>query len=156
MTTPDRGAGQPAGQPASEPGREVIIGAPATFVDRMRPDGVIVRWESRHHRKHQKPAVGSTWWAPKARGWWIAILFAIGSLLFAIGSVPGYASAAGAVGDTVTYFVGSLFFTTASFLSYREAVDAAPGTLNPAHRRFFVYQPRRRCRRRSTRPGWPA
>ncbi|MFY9670588.1 MAG: hypothetical protein WAK44_21775, partial [Trebonia sp.] len=124
-------------------GRDVVIEAPVTFVDRVRSDGVIVRWESRHHRKHQKPAVGSTWWAPKARGWWIAILFAIGSLLFAIGSVPGYASAAGAVGDTVTYFVGSLFFTTASFLSYREAVDAAPGALNPAHRRFFVYQPRR-------------
>jgi len=124
-------------------GRDVVIEAPATFVDRVRSDGVIVRWESRHHRKHQKPAVGSTWWAPKARGWWIAILFAIGSLLFAIGSVPGYASAAGAVGDTVTYFVGSLFFTTASFLSYREAVDAAPGALNLAHRRFFVYQPGR-------------
>ena len=124
-------------------GRDAVIEAPATFVDRVRQDGVIVRWESRHHRKHQQPAVGSTWWAPKARGWWIAILFAIGSLLFAIGSVPGYASAAGTVGDTVTYFVGSLFFTTASFLSYREAVDAAPATLNPAHRRFFVYQPRR-------------
>jgi hypothetical protein len=124
-------------------GRDVVIEAPATFVDRVRPDGVIVRWESRHHRKHQKPAAGSTWWAPKARGWWIAILFAIGSLLFAVGSVPGYASAAGAVGDTVTYFVGSLFFTTASFLSYREAVDAAPGELNRAHRRFFVYQPGR-------------
>lgn len=124
-------------------GRDVVIEAPVTFVDRVRSDGVIVRWESRHHRKHLKPAVGSTWWAPNARGWWIAILFAIGSLLFAIGSVPGYASAAGAVGDTVTYFVGSLFFTAASFLSYREAVDAAPGALNPAHRRFFVYQPRR-------------
>ena len=124
-------------------GRDVVIEAPATFVDRVRPDGVIVRWESRHHRKHQKPAVGSTWWAPRARGWWIAILFAIGSLLFAIGSVPGYASAVGAVGDTVTYFTGSLFFTAASFLSYREAVDAAPAALNPAHRRFFVYQPGR-------------
>ena len=124
-------------------GRDVVIEAPVTFVDRVRSDGVVVRWESRHHRKHLKPAVGSTWWAPNARGWWIAILFAIGSLLFAIGSVPGYASAAGAVGDTVTYFVGSLFFTAASFLSYREAVDAAPDTLNPAHRRFFVYQPRR-------------
>ena len=124
-------------------GSELSIGAPATFVDRVRPDGVIVRWESRHHRKHQKPAVGSTWWAPTARGWWIAILFAIGSLLFAIGSVPAYASAVGAGGDTVTYFIGSLFFTTASFLSYREAVDAAPAALNPAHRRFFVYQPGR-------------
>ena len=124
-------------------GDQLSMGAPATFVDRVRPDGVLVRWESRHHRKHQKTAVGSTWWAPRARGWWIAILFAIGSLLFALGSVPGYASAAGAVGDTVTYFIGSLFFTTASFLSYREAVDAAPAALNPAHRRFLVYQPGR-------------
>jgi len=131
MTTPKRA------------GHVVVTGAPATFVDRVRADGVVVRWESRHHRKHQKPATGSTWWAPGARGWWIAILFAIGSLLFAIGSVPAYASAAGAVGDTVTYFVGSLFFTVASFLSYREAVDAAPRELNPAHRRFFVFQRKR-------------
>jgi hypothetical protein len=131
MTTRNRGS------------RDVIIGAPATFVDRVRPDGTVVRWESRHHRKHQKAAVGSTWWAPQARGWWIAILFAIGSLLFAVGSVPGYASTVGASGDTVTYFIGSLFFTAASFLSYREAVSAGPGTLNPAHRRFFVYQPGR-------------
>ena len=28
------------------------IGA-VTFVDHMRPDGLVVRWESRHHRKHQ-------------------------------------------------------------------------------------------------------
>src|SRR5215475_14298561 len=124
-------------------GHMLSVGAPATFVDRVRPDGVIVRWESRHHRKHQKPAVGSTWWAPRARGWWIAILFAVGSLLFAVGSVPGYASTVGAVGDTVTYFVGSLFFTAASFLSYWEAVDASPQGLNTARRRFFVYQPGR-------------
>jgi len=114
-----------------------------TFVDHLRPDGVVVRWESRQHRKHQRPAAGSTWWAPWARGWWIAILFAVGSLLFALGAVPGYGGAVGALGDAVTYFVGSLFFTTASFLSYREAVDAAPGALNPTHRRFLVYQPRR-------------
>jgi hypothetical protein len=113
------------------------------FVDHVRPDGVIVRWESRRHRKHLKSASGSTWWAPRARGWWIAVLFAVGSLLFALGSIPAYASAVGVRWDTVTYFIGSLFFTTASFLSYREAVDAAPKALNPAHRRFFVYQPRR-------------
>jgi hypothetical protein len=71
------------------------------------------------------------------------VLFAIGSALFAIGSMPGYVSAVGARWDTATYFVGSLFFTSASFLSYREAIDAGPETLNPAHRRFFVCQPRR-------------
>jgi hypothetical protein len=114
-----------------------------TFVDHLRPDGVVVRWESRQHRKHQRPAAGPTWWAPQARGWWIAILFAVGSLLFAVGAVPGYGSAVGALGDAVTYFAGSLFFTAASFLSYREAVDAGPGALNPTHRRFLVYQPRR-------------
>jgi hypothetical protein len=126
-------------------GRDLSIGVPATFVDHARPDGVIVRWESRRHRKHLKggPAAGSTWWAPKARGWWLAVLFAAGSLLFALGAVPGYASAAGIHWDNLTFFVGSLFFTSAAFLTYREAVDAAPPAVNPAHRRFFVYQPGR-------------
>jgi hypothetical protein len=123
--------------------REGGFGSALTFVDHMRPDGRIVRWESRHHRKHLTSAAGSTWWAPRARGWWIAVLFAVGSLLFAVGSLPGYVSAAGPRWDTVTYFVGSLFFTSAAFLTYREAVDAAPAAQNPGHRRFFVYQPRR-------------
>jgi hypothetical protein len=129
----------------SSGGRDLSVGVPATFVDHLRPDGVIVRWESRRHRKHLQdgPAAGSTWWAPRARGWWIAVLFAVGSLLFALGAVPGYASAVGARWDNVTFFIGSLFFTSAAFLTYREAVDAAPPAVNPAHRRFFVYQPGR-------------
>jgi hypothetical protein len=118
----------------------------ATFVDHRRRDGLVVRWESRHHRKHLLAASGggSTWWAPRSRGWWIAVLFAVGSMLFAVGSVPAYVSAVGARWDSVTYFIGSLFFTSAAFLTYREAVDAAPSAQdNPGHRRFFVYQPRR-------------
>src|SRR5215813_8231984 len=116
------------------------IGA-ATFVDHRRPDGLVVRWESRHHRKHQDQdqdrAGGSTWWAPRARGWWIAVLFAVGSALFALGSLPGYLTAAGTRWDSVTFFIGSLFFTSAAFLTYREAVDAAPESQNPRHRRFL-------------------
>jgi len=119
------------------------VGAMATFVDHIHPDGRIVRWESRRHRKHRGPAVGSTWWAPTARGWWIAVLFAIGSELFAIGSIPGYTDAVGARWDTVTYFVGSLFFTSASYLCYREAVDAAPPAQNPHRRRVLTFQPGR-------------
>ena len=57
--------------------------------------------------------------------------------------MPGYVSAVGDRWDTVTYFIGSLFFTAASFLSYREAVDAAPEALNPAHRRLLAFQPGR-------------
>jgi hypothetical protein len=129
--------------PGRNGGRDLSIGAPATFADRVHPDGVIVRWESRRHRKHLKEPAGSTWWAPRARGWWIAVLFAIGSLLFALGAVPAYAAAAGAEWDNVTFFTGSLFFTSAAFLTYREAVDAAPSTQNRSRRRFFVYQPGR-------------
>jgi hypothetical protein len=125
-------------------GRDVGIGA-LTFVDHARPDGLVVRWESRRHRKHPEgaAAAGSTWWAPRARGWWIAVLFAVGSLLFVLGAVPAYASAAGARWDSLTFFAGSLFFTSAGFLTYREAVDAGPPAQNPAGRRFFVFQPRR-------------
>jgi hypothetical protein len=116
----------------------------ATFVDHLRPDGVVVRWESRRHRKHLEAAAhGSTWWAPRARGWWIGVLFAIGSALFVLGALPSYATAVGVRWDTVTFFAGSLFFTSAAFLTYREAVDAAPAGQHPARRRFFVFQPRR-------------
>ena len=90
------------------PGR---VGPFVTFVERVRPDGVVARWESRRHRKHppDTPTVGSTWWAPSARGWWIAALFAVGSLLFALGAAPGYASAVGARWDSLAFFAGSLF-----------------------------------------------
>ena len=121
------------------------VGPFVTYVERVRPDGVVARWDSRRHRKHPPgaPAAGSTWWAPRARGWWIAVLFAVGSLLFALGAVPGYASAVGARWDAVTFFIGSLFFTAAGFLTYREAVDAGPQPPGAARRRFFVFQPRR-------------
>jgi hypothetical protein len=127
-----------------------------TFVEHRRPDGVVARWDSRHARKHlgavagAGASAGSTWWAPRARGWWIAVLFAVGSLLFALGTVPAYAAAFGSRWDAATFFAGSLFFTSAGFLTYREAVDATPlapggrGTIPAARpRKFFVLQPRR-------------
>ena len=125
-------------------GREGSIGPLMTFVDHVRPDGAVARWGSRRHRKHLGgPARGSTWWAPGARGWWIAVLFAVGSLVFALGAVPAYASAVGTRWDALTFFIGSLFFTAAGFLTYREAVDAGPQLPGAARRRFFVVQPRR-------------
>ncbi|MBJ8348837.1 hypothetical protein [Antrihabitans sp. YC2-6] len=45
--------------------------------------------------------------------------FAIGAALFALGASPLYASAVGARLDNTTYFIGSLFFTTAGFIQLR-------------------------------------
>jgi len=48
----------------------------------------------------------------------MAVLFAIGSVLFALGAVPGFASAAGVRGESITFFVGSLFFGVSALASY--------------------------------------
>jgi hypothetical protein len=61
----------------------------------------------------------SVGWRRRARGvgrdanWWAAVLFMIGSFLFALGSFPLYSQRVdpGTVG--VTFFVGSIFFTSA-------------------------------------------
>jgi hypothetical protein len=42
-------------------------------------------------------------------------LFMIGSACFAAGTVPAYATAVGSTADAITFFVGSVFFTAASF-----------------------------------------
>ena len=55
----------------------------------------------------------------------IATLFIIGSALFALGSVPAYINAVGATVDSITYFVGSLFFTSASFCQLLQAQTPA-------------------------------
>lgn len=63
---------------------------------------------------------GSRWtWVTNR---WIGALFAVGSLCFAVGVVPGYLSAVGAVADAATFFVGSVFFTSAGALQYLQAV----------------------------------
>jgi hypothetical protein len=42
--------------------------------------------------------------------------FAVGSVFFAVGAVPAYADAVGAVMDAATFFTGSIFFTMAGFI----------------------------------------
>lgn len=55
----------------------------------------------------------------------VACLFIIGSTLFALGSVPAYVNAVGTTADSVTYFVGSIFFTAASFAQLMQAQTPA-------------------------------
>lgn len=51
----------------------------------------------------------------------IAGLFIVGSACFVLGSVPAYLNAVGGTVDGVTYFVGSIFFTSASFAQLVQA-----------------------------------
>ena len=99
------------------------------------PTAAACLWDSRWHRKHAgRVPGGSTWWAPSALGWWMGVLFAVGSICFALGSFPPYATAVGVTPDNITFFIGSIFFTTASFLQYSE-VASAPSTLATPQRR---------------------
>ena len=77
-----------------------------------------------------------------ARTWWIAGLFMIGSSLFGLGAVPYYSEAVGLRIGALTFFVGSLFFTSAAFLVYREAVDALPAPAGSRRYTFWVWAPR--------------
>src|SRR5262249_36142630 len=89
------------------------------------PDGTTVVWRSRPHRKRGRgPIQGSTVWAPHALAWWIGVLFMIGSACFVLGPLPGYLSWVGYRADAATFFIGSIFFTSAAFCQYVEAAVA--------------------------------
>ena len=103
-------------------------------------DGATRVWSSRYHRKHD--AEGSH--QVPARTWWIASLFAVGSSCFALGSLPAYFDAVSARTDAITFFVGSILFTSAAYLSYVE-VCGTSGSVAPEARRvlrLFSWKPR--------------
>jgi hypothetical protein len=55
----------------------------------------------------------------------IAWLFMVGSACFVVGSVPAYLDAVGDWFDGITYFVGSIFFTSASYCQLVQAQSPA-------------------------------
>jgi len=112
-------------------------------------DGSTVVTSSRDQRKRHSildSGRASTWWAPGAIGWWTGVLFAIGSICFALGAAPGYVKAVGAHADAVTFFVGSIFFTTAALCQYLEVANAArhpPGVRGAQRWRLLTWEPGR-------------
>lgn len=110
---------------------DLVVEGPRPFVTRVqyrRADGRLVQWEARARRK-----------AAGARGfgttWWTGLLFAIGSACFVAGPIPAYARAVGPHLDAITYFVGSLLFTSGAYLSYLQVV-------RQAGHRWFAWAPR--------------
>ena len=61
------------------------------------------------------------WWAPAKAAWWVGALFIIGSTCFALGSFPPYASWVGGTPTNITFFIGSLFFTSAAALQFQQS-----------------------------------
>ena len=124
------------------------IGPFVTKAELKSPEGKIIIWDSRYHRKHHSNleiTPGSTWWAPGSAGWWIGILFAIGSFLFALGSIPIYFNSVGTSLDAITFFTGSIFFTSAAYLQYLESVNA-PNRVSDSIKEklyFIKWQPNR-------------
>lgn len=121
------------------------------------PDGTEHRWESRRHRKRSparqrtpgdadRARPESVWWRPRRRNWWMAVLFAVGALCFAAGGIASQWAATPRPWIGVAFFVGSLFFTSAAYLQYSEAVNVERG-IGPrrhgVHWRPASWEPRR-------------
>jgi hypothetical protein len=91
-------------------------------------------------------------WAPQRLAWWIALLFAIGSALFAVGgfgatwpqSVPAPLREASLL--NWVFIVGALFFTAAAWLQWLEALNGdvaeAMAEGSPRKWRWLGWRPR--------------
>jgi hypothetical protein len=132
-----------------------------------KPDGSEVRWRSRAHRKghveRDDAPQGSAghdgddgasragsgegiWWRPRRRGWWMSVLFAVGSLCFTVAAIAAQWASSSRPAIGVTFFVGSLFFTSASYLQYSETVNVAREPLRRSGRQRWrpaSWEPRR-------------
>jgi hypothetical protein len=142
------------------------VGPFVTWTTEILADGGALLRTSRRHRKGLVPlviasadihprvavgAIGHEWshlWAPRRIGWWIAVLFMIGSALFAIGGAQGTWPKAPVVrwlDPSLTgwiFFAGSLFFTSAAYLQWLEALnnDVADSALSArAHPRRWRF-----------------
>jgi hypothetical protein len=83
-------------------------------------------------------------WHPTDISWRIAALFMVGSALFAVGSLPAYAARIDDTAVAATFFVGSLFFTSAGYSVFYELINR-PG-IEPAgdghpRRRYWSLRP---------------
>ena len=136
---------------------------------RRLPDGRHLVASSRRHRKglrpHRVPDAASAerpppvhaaafrhLWAPRRLAWWVAVLFAIGSALFTLGgfcatwpqSVPASLRDASVLNRV--FVVGAIFFTSAAWLQWLEALNGdvaeALGDDAPRSWRWFGWRPR--------------
>jgi hypothetical protein len=121
-----------------------------------RPDGTQTEWTSRRHRKRlgTRPVGGaavrrlaSGLGTASATSWAMGAGFAVGSLCFAAGSFPLYFERVEPSVVAWTFFVGSVFFTTAAYLQFHEVLHSPAGvelgSPRPSHLRSLLgWRPR--------------
>jgi hypothetical protein len=83
------------------------------------------RWRRKHESRlsQVRPGAEHVLWAPHRVSWWIALLFALGSLCFLVAPLPAFLDLVGPQAVAGTFFVGSLFFTSAAALQWLETIN---------------------------------
>ncbi|MBK6970058.1 MAG: YrhK family protein [Candidatus Microthrix sp.] len=107
-----------------------------------RADGRLVEWRARAHRKRLGLGLGRNAATtpdrvrhrPTASCWWMAGLFAGGSICFALGSLPPFFNGFSPSVVAATFFGGSVLFTSASSIQYDES-RATPASIGPGAQR---------------------
>ena len=69
------------------------------------------------------------------------MLFAIGSLCFFLGPLPGFVQLVGSAADGAVFFVGSVFFTAAALIQHlvSATADCAPSKIGHARFRALTF-----------------
>jgi hypothetical protein len=144
------GTTYPSTPPGWTPVESRSIGTFTTHVTYQRTDGVPVEWSSRSHRKHAsllsrvRRRGERVHRAARHASWWIAVLFAAGSVCFLVAPMPWFFDLVSATTDALVFFVGSLLFTSAATLQWLETINADPGPGDRAGRlKVVTFEPRR-------------
>ena len=110
-----------------------------------------VEWISRQQRKHRRlPFAGRTseWWESERISQWMCVLFMIGSFAFTLGALLCFDLSLPLIVPGAIFFGGSLFFTSAAYLQFLEAINEPESTAGALagdkhQARYFVWEPDR-------------
>lgn len=82
-------------------------------------------------------------WNPRDLGWRVAVVFMVGSFIFAFGSFPLYSQNIDPRAVGATFVVGSLIFTVAAYSAFVQVINDGDGANGSDHFRYWVWQPSR-------------
>ncbi len=83
-------------------------------------------------------------WRPHDRSWRTALLFIVGSSLFAIGSFPPYSQFVDGRVVGITFVLGSLFFTAAGYSTFLQVINDDPQAIDASQpaTKYWAWSPR--------------